>query len=497
MTPILFVSHDARRTGAPLVLLHLCRWLARHHSRPFEIVLGGPGELEADFAALAPTTVLDRHGDPESFHAGLDALRARADRGEFALLYANTVETVEWVAACAPYVPVVTHVHELETWIRSQTGLDRFAQLAECTDRFLAVSHAVARTLVRLDVPSASVRVMPGCIDTARWAEKRTDDLGLRAELGIPASALIVGGVGAPGWRKGTDVFLQVARLVRERVGDRVHFVWVGGLPAGLDARLLEARHDADRLGVAPVVHFVGHRPDPAPYFSMFDVFTLTSREDSYPLVMLEAAACGLPIVCFDEAGGAPEFVGQDCGHVVPYLDMAAMADRLLSLLESPLARARAGETGRSKVRARHDVATTARQIAALIEAAIEDGPSENRLIRMADGGAWDHVAALVMLYRMGSRSTERHDVARARRQLTAVVEHGVARHPELAGKACFKLAGLASSEDERVGWLERAVSLCPSHNEAARQLRALRERQASIVARDFEDVPSSHTRSS
>ena len=73
------------------------------------------------------------------------------------------------------------------------------------------------------------------------------------------------------------------------------------------------------------------------------DAFLLTSREDSGPMVMLEAAAFRIPILCFDESGGAPEFVAHDAGIAVPYLDIRQMADALLDLEQSPDLRRRFG----------------------------------------------------------------------------------------------------------------------------------------------------------
>ena len=62
------------------------------------------------------------------------------------------------------------------------------------------------------------------------------------------------------------------------------------------------APHDAKRLGLGDRIKFVGPLEQPAQLFAAMDVFALTSREDPFPLVMLEAAAAGIPFVCFAEA---------------------------------------------------------------------------------------------------------------------------------------------------------------------------------------------------
>jgi glycosyltransferase involved in cell wall biosynthesis len=60
-------------------------------------------------------------------------------------------------------------------------------------------------------------------------------------------------------------------------------------------------------------------------YFAAFDVFALVSREDPFPVVCLEAASLGKPIVCFNSSDGEKEFVENDCGFVVPDLDIEIM----------------------------------------------------------------------------------------------------------------------------------------------------------------------------
>jgi len=106
-------------------------------------------------------------------------------------------------------------------------------------------------------------------------------------------------------------------------------------------------------------------------YFAAADVFALTSREDPYPLVCLEAAALAKPIICFADAGGMPEFVEEDCGFVVPYLDVEAMADRVIALLDSAECRLTMGANARRKVAERHDISVSAPRIMEIIERTI------------------------------------------------------------------------------------------------------------------------------
>ena len=165
----------------------------------------------------------------------------------------------------------------------------------------------------------------------------------------------LVGGVGTMDWRKGPDLFVQLAAMVTRRLPDAdVNFVWAGGDAAGPTRGGLLT--DARRLGLGDRIKFVGPVEQPAQLFGAMDVFALTSREDPFPLVMLEAAAAGVPLVCFAGGGGAPEFVDPDAGRVTAYLDVAGMAAAVSDLLEREDERQRLGQIAAERVRQRHTV---------------------------------------------------------------------------------------------------------------------------------------------
>jgi glycosyltransferase involved in cell wall biosynthesis len=115
-------------------------------------------------------------------------------------------------------------------------------------------------------------------------------------------------------------------------------------------------------------VFFLGETRDARSYFAAGDVFLLTSREDPFPLVCLEAADCGLPIVCFDKAGGMPDFVQDDAGYVVPFEDVKGMAEKLVFLSAHEEERIQRGATARQRVRAHHDVSIAGEEIFHVID---------------------------------------------------------------------------------------------------------------------------------
>jgi len=145
-----------------------------------------------------------------------------------------------------------------------------------------------------------------------------------------------------------------------------MYFIWLGKL---WDKPLYDSvLVDIQKLGLQSRVRFVGLVENPLHYFAAADAFALTSREDPFPLVCLEAASTGCPIVCFDKAGGANELVEDDAGIVVPYLDVQRMAESLHFLIREPEIRKQLGRRAREKVLERFDISVGAPKLLKIIE---------------------------------------------------------------------------------------------------------------------------------
>ncbi len=361
-TKVLFVSHDAQPHGAQILLLNLLRWITANTSLTPHVLLKQDGPLRQDFEAIAPTSVWPQ-GDPSGF-------LQKCRREKYDLIYSNTVTNgavLEVLSALD--CPVISHIHELGYWIAWRSGAVNNAQVVQHSDYYITASQAVADCLGEtLRLPAEKIFVVhafaPTRIGTfdAPAARRR-----VRAELGIPSDCPVIGGSGTTDWRKSPDLFVQLARAVKSRLQDKeVHFVWVGGDGAGPEFGALW--HDVRRLGLEKCVHFLGHRDNPRDYFAAFDLFALTSREDPYPLVVLEAAALGQPVLGFAQSGGVGEFIENDAGFLVPYLDIEAMSARAVELLGDEKLRRTLGAQAREKAARRHDVSVAAPRIVNVIE---------------------------------------------------------------------------------------------------------------------------------
>lgn len=186
----------------------------------------------------------------------------------------------------------------------------------------------------------------------------------VRAKLHLADNEILVGGCGTRDWRKGADLFVQLARTVSSlNRGQKVKFIWVGGGRGTVDFSRFE--HDVKLCCLSEVVTSVENCRNPIDYFCAMDIFALTSREDPFPLVMLEAGSLGVPVICFNGSGGGPEFVAEGAGLVAPYLDVPALARQVAVLADDSRLRAKIGATAGRKV---EDHYTVVRQAPKLFE---------------------------------------------------------------------------------------------------------------------------------
>jgi glycosyltransferase involved in cell wall biosynthesis len=240
-----------------------------------------------------------------------------------------------------------------------------------------------------LGVTESRISVHYPFIDVEAHQPDATARKRIREKLGIPGNAIVVGMSGTFIIRKAPDRFIDIAAKVLASAPETpVHFMWVGGTTETEYGRYMLT--DARRLGISERFHFVRETTDPRPYLAALDIFMLTSRSDPFPLVCLEAAVqAETPIICFDQAGGMPELVGDTSGMVVPYLDTDAAADAILRLVAEPDLRRKLGKQASETVRAHHDISQAAPGIAAVMVGILRDGPAKTRshqLSRSAPG---------------------------------------------------------------------------------------------------------------
>jgi glycosyltransferase involved in cell wall biosynthesis len=347
---IVFVSHDAHPHGAQILSLHILRALKDVFGLHVDLLLLGDGPLKSELSKYASVHDVGRDGAPEKSIPSLLA-RLRAEGAEAALV--NTVVAARLVPPLRQAgFRVVSLVHEMPGIIRER-GLESEARAIAARAHRVVFASAVVRDAFAGVAPladaTAVVRPQGLFLNNPHRDRREQARVEVRRELGVPPTAKIVLGVGYADHRKGVDLFAQVATRVVAARPDVV-FVWIGHQEERATA---EAKRILDAAGCADRVVMPGAWKAAAIHYAAADVFALTSREDPFPSVVLEALDCALPVVAFDGSGGSRDLLARSGGVLVPHLDTERMAQAVLGLLADPVAARTLGAAGRALVEER------------------------------------------------------------------------------------------------------------------------------------------------
>ncbi|WP_445256059.1 glycosyltransferase [Nocardioides aurantiacus] len=177
----------------------------------------------------------------------------------------------------------------------------------------------------------------------------------VRAELGVPQDAFVIGVVARLSEQKAHEVLLEAVERLR-RSHPRTWLLVVGG-----GARETELRELAERLGVADQTRFLGVRRDVGRLLAAMDVSCLSSVHEAAPISVIESMAAGLPVVA-TECGALRDMIQSEReGVLVPVGDSERMAQVLAGLADDPERRVRMGAAARARVQAEFTIEQTAR----------------------------------------------------------------------------------------------------------------------------------------
>lgn len=215
--------------------------------------------------------------------------------------------------------------------------------------RVIAVSEAVARALRGKKIfDPDKIRVVANGVDYSRFVRARTDFQLESVKRGGARGRLRVGIVGELSEVKNQEDFVRAAPLLAEEFGDSVEFMVVGesarsdGYRERLESLIAELR-------LADSVRLLGRSEDVAPLIASMDVLVSASRTEAFGIVLVEAAACGIPVVA-TATEGAREIVEDGVtGTLVPVGDVRALASAVAALLRDAHMRLEFGMRARGR----------------------------------------------------------------------------------------------------------------------------------------------------
>jgi glycosyltransferase involved in cell wall biosynthesis len=337
---IAFVITGMETGGAEMMLLKVVSRLHRDRYDPFVVSLREGGDMAERFRAVPVPlySVGMSRGGAWLPLAGLFRLfalmrRLRPDVLQGWMYHGNVA------AQCAALIlrrptPVLWNVRAGAN-MRQEKRRTRImvwlgGRLSHLPDRIINNSVASAAAHEHRFGYRADKRlVIPNGFDTEVFRPSDEARATIRAELGLPESATLVGLIGRYRVEKNHIGFLHAAAALRARHPDVV-FVLAG---AGVDEANAELRSRIRELQLGPSVRLLGRRDDMPRLTAALDVLVCCSLSEGFPNVVGEAMSCGVPCVVAD-VGDCAWVVGE-AGKVVPPRDTAALAAAMHELVEA------------------------------------------------------------------------------------------------------------------------------------------------------------------
>ena len=256
-------------------------------------------------------------------------IRAIAKIKRFEFCLAHRVKPT-YVALLGTNLPVISVHHNYNDYSKFTRRI--LVNLFENRLLMLGVSNSV-RDDLRRDLKTwdvARIQTLYNRIDVAATQNVMVNKLEARQTLNLPQDAWIIGNVGRLHHDKDQATLIEgfAKALPQLPANSKLFIAGKGPLEDAL-------KQQVARLKLQSSVIFAGNVPDVKRYFKAFDVFALTSDREPFGMVLLEAMAAEVPIICSDCGGGAE--IVRDVGELFTFGDAEALASNLVNIHNNQL----------------------------------------------------------------------------------------------------------------------------------------------------------------
>jgi len=350
------------------VIEALAQGLPRHGYAVRVLCLRGPGEVGAAIARSGVPVVsrIARYRfDPYVCIRLASLLRSEREGVLLSLDHHDAVFAGVIASRFARMKHRLLAVHSTGLWGKESSFSRSDRLVLGAYDRIIALAKAHADYLAeREGIERGRICIIPNGVDVERFRPSRSEEerRRLRSALSIPGERFAVMIVAALRPEKNHAMFLEAASRIGKRRGDFL-FLVVGEDPEGV--RLLRIARD---LSLGEQVRFMGRRDDVSGILAAADAVVLCSHPvvETFPLVVLEAMACAVPVVTTDVGAVREMLVSGEEGFIVPPGDVDALAGTLIGLAGRSETGKRVGIRARERVVRDFTVETMVRRYAAL-----------------------------------------------------------------------------------------------------------------------------------
>lgn len=383
---VLEIISDLDTGGGQEVVRTLARYLPQAGCVPVVVTLrDGPLRGEIERLGVSVEVIAGRtRGFPHIFAVAAELRSIRRELAEIVarhrieIVHTHLLRSLDFLVLALRLEPTVRKVfftfHNSRLGVRAdQLPAHRWLTLpkraahrlmyrvaARFVDGIIAVSEDVAKAVRReIRPPSGRLFTIENGVDLERFGPL-VDRTEVRHRLGVSADAPVIIVVAKLMEQKGHTFLIQALPALRQRYPDlRVLFLGEGPLRASLMS-------DVGELHLGGCVLFAGVRDDVGELLAASDLFVLPSLWEGLPMALLEAMACGLPVVATRVSGNAEAVVDGQTGILVPPADPGSLVSAIAQLLDAPERGRPLGSAGQARVKRHYGGRLLAERHAAL-----------------------------------------------------------------------------------------------------------------------------------
>ena len=309
---ILIAVNNCSKTGGPILAYNIGRWLKKRGYQVLFIVLEG-GEYFSKFEKVGKTIIVKDKLAQKMVLCYYYILGARK-------IICNTIVTgdISKFAKVIGY-KVTSLIHELTGVAQLAENKEKVKNMLYYSDNVVFSSYYVRNKYVdKFKIPNTNIYVFPQGLFAK--IDRNINKEKMRAKYKLRKEQKVIVGAGSGNKRKGFDLFSTLADKMKS-IDENYYFIWVGDIPHNM-RRYAHKSSNFETYNFTPNYH---------EFLVLADTFLLTSREDPFPSVVLDAIAHGKPVVGFKDAGGFCE-ISDKFVTLVEYLDCDEMIKKILEV---------------------------------------------------------------------------------------------------------------------------------------------------------------------
>ncbi len=364
----LFCSHNLNPCeGAPRVLADVAlRYADEKGADNVKVISAREGELTQTLSEKGIEVEVIEELESRSegwtdYLSGFEKAEESIRKFSPARVFANTLDCF-WAVRLANLLDIdsIWTIHESSSPVTFGLNLDsrqrlHFFKALEQVDQSIFVSEA-SRQVFGQWIDQRKSKVIPNGVDLELCSalQEKYSRIDSREKFGLRAEDHLVLTVGTVTPRKGQDIVLKAAReLISGRSRRNLRFFFVGGRAGDFQDQLFR---DCQAWGLEEHVEFVNETSEVAEYYSAADTVVIASREESAPLVSLEAMAWGKPLVSTSVFGLSEQLEDGHTALLYASEDSEGLARGIETLLDRPSLGLNLANNAQSEVQARFDI---------------------------------------------------------------------------------------------------------------------------------------------